>query len=604
MNSNDLIKNGETEYKILISVNADEDEMIAAQELQFFLNESSGVKLNITNESVCGKHYFSLGNTDLLKSYGLVADYSELGEQGYRIKTKNGNVLIYAAKPKGVLNGVYGYLEKTLNFDFYCEGKYDIDKKREIPFSRLDITDIPDVAVRVGGYGCMRLNNKTKNRMRMKNYRDIFPDVGDYGAYHNCFGYLPVEQYGKVHPEWFNAQLNQLCYTAHGNEKSFLEMVNTVAKVVYDTLKATSRDKIVFALNDNDDICDCETCKKTKEETGANTGAVIRFLKKVSDLVESWFIYNNDDRKDTFLLVFYAYHALVDAPVRYSVDTSGKEIFNFEPDLTFGKHLTVMYANSLCDLVKWYYHPDNKKYVVMFNKWKVLGDKIHLWVYDNYFRNGGYMFPYGSFRNCKNLYKFAKDNSVWYVMAEGQSLAKNSTAFVLFRAYLHSKFGWYVNYDFDALKEKFFRKVYGSQYKTMIKVFDKLLLYLAKQADELKIYTWATQSLDFENPKFWNFEDEIYYIETIENVQRKLKASGEELSSYYARLEEISPLYIVLKLFRDKIDADVYEEYLNRFKNYICEFEITKTGQGESCEECIKEFDESLNKKRRKINDR
>lgn len=594
-----VIKNGLSDYKILIPLNADADEIDAAKDLQFFLKDATNAELKIVKSKNCGEKYFSIGNTDLLTSFGIVADYFELGEQGFRIKTKDDNILIYAAKPKGTLNGAYGYLELILNFDFYCEGKYELERTNEIKFRELDIIDIPDVAVRVGGYGCMRLTSETKNRMRMKNYRDIFPDVGDGGAYHNCFGYLPVETYSKEHPEWFNEKLNQLCYTAHGDKESLSKMVATVAQTVYDTLKNTGRDKIVFALIDNDDICECEACKQIKYETGANTGAVIRFLKKVSETVERWFVRDNDYRKDSFLLVFYAYHALVDAPVKYSVDNDGKENFEFVQDMKFGNHLAIMYANSLCDLAKWYYHPDNKNYVIMLNKWKALGDKIHLWVYDNYFRNGGYMFPYASFRNCKELYRFSKENGIAFVMAEGQALAKSSTSFVLFRCYLHSKFGWNIGFDFDELKTKFFTKVYGSQYKSMLQIFNHLLNYLDIQVNELKIDTWSTQTLDFENPKFWNFEDEIYYIETIEDVQQKLKSNNELLSSYYARLEEISPLYIVLKLFKESIDVKRYEEYLERFKAYIIEFGIERTGQGETVENCLEEFNRNLSEKRR-----
>ena len=212
------------------------------------------------------------------------------------------------------------------------------------------------------------------------------------------------------------------------------------------------------------------------------------------------------------------------------------------------------------------------------------------------------MFPYASFGNCKNLYKYSKENGVAFVYAEGQAFAKHSTAFATFRCYLHSKFGWNVNYDFDALKEKFFAKVYGSQSKTMLRVFEKVMARLAKQTGEMNIETWSTQTLDFEKAKFWDFDEEKYCIETIEDAQIKLNENGEKLSSSLARLEELSPLYIVLKLFKDKIDEKRYETYLKRFESYMREFEIDWTGQGETFDECLAEFNKNLNEKRGTIN--
>ena len=89
-----IIKDGKTDYKILIPVKAEEDEISAANELQFFIKESTAVLLEITDKSTDDVHYFSIGNTDLLKANGFKTDYSELGEQGFKIKTKGGNVFI------------------------------------------------------------------------------------------------------------------------------------------------------------------------------------------------------------------------------------------------------------------------------------------------------------------------------------------------------------------------------------------------------------------------------------------------------------------------------------------------------------------------------
>ena len=91
-----IVENGKTEYKILIPENADSEIVTASNELKMFLSESTGASFTTTTNYTEGDKYFSLGNTQLIQEEGLSCTYQELGFSGYKIKTVDDSVCIYA----------------------------------------------------------------------------------------------------------------------------------------------------------------------------------------------------------------------------------------------------------------------------------------------------------------------------------------------------------------------------------------------------------------------------------------------------------------------------------------------------------------------------
>ena len=96
--ANTIIEKKRSSYKILIPDDPETNEEKAASELSYFLYEATEVLLPIVTDSQAqpsGK-YISLGNTSVLNSAGLKGLNSELGLEGYRIKTVGDNVWIGA----------------------------------------------------------------------------------------------------------------------------------------------------------------------------------------------------------------------------------------------------------------------------------------------------------------------------------------------------------------------------------------------------------------------------------------------------------------------------------------------------------------------------
>ena len=113
-----LIKNKKSDYKVVIGKDALRAEKYAAEELVYFLNESTGCELPIVTDENLDENgkYLSVGNTKLLTAANLTPDYAELGDNGVSVYTRNGNVYMAGAAEYGTLFSVYRFLYYQINF--------------------------------------------------------------------------------------------------------------------------------------------------------------------------------------------------------------------------------------------------------------------------------------------------------------------------------------------------------------------------------------------------------------------------------------------------------------------------------------------------------
>ena len=135
-----IIENGKSDYKIVIDKDESDKVSFASQELQLFLEESTGVRLPIIDDEDVeyskDSKYISIGNTVLTS--GVNVPVSDLNYSGYAIKTVGKSVFIKGSSAHGSLQGVYAFLRKTLNYEFYAQDVYTIDKTSELKLPVFD----------------------------------------------------------------------------------------------------------------------------------------------------------------------------------------------------------------------------------------------------------------------------------------------------------------------------------------------------------------------------------------------------------------------------------------------------------------------------------
>ena len=185
-----------------------------------FIGRNSDVMGMINTEGV---PVISLGETDIKKKYGLVADANNGG--GYNITTVDENVFIYANSDEGVINGVYRFCEETFGYRFYAMDEERVDIKDEYPVPELNLSVKPDFAGRdLDFYGlyrdpiyCARLGLNASGQACRNAY--TFGSCTPWSVLNDqslAFQLIPREQYKTeeyVKKGWWSEKGDQLCWT-------------------------------------------------------------------------------------------------------------------------------------------------------------------------------------------------------------------------------------------------------------------------------------------------------------------------------------------------------------------------------------------------------
>lgn len=596
--SNTIVTSGASDYEILIPSDASEELHTAAEELQFFLKEATGVELPIISQAKTDGKYFSLGNTRLAKQQGLEGDEEVLGTEGYQIKTVDNNVYIYAADDTGVLYGVYGYLELALNYDFFFTDVYTIDNVDTLALHNFNVTDVPDIENRIASYGFQTMDETTRMRMRMSNYVETLTGV-DGSAFHNSFDYLPKETYQTKYPNWYSEDDTQLCYTAHGNAEELAKMQEIIANAMYKTLvsqKYEDYHQIVLALEDETGWCTCDACAKTKSSYGADSASVILFYNEVAELLEAKLRMVGDERAETFKLIFYAYYAIEDAPVTVSTNENGETVYRYRPEMKLNYHVSPMYAPIYADFSKPFTAETNKQYLETMQKWNAISESMHMWGYDSFFNNRGYLLPYNSWDSLDDLYKVAYENGVDWMFLQGQTNNVASSGFTLLKGYLQSKLSWDVNADVEALTDKFFDAMYGAQADTVQGVYESIKTHMdGLSADNF----WPQVNSDDRNndghfdSSNWPETTLKNWYSTLEAAENALTAAGDTEGAKRIRLEEANILSLLLETHYVMIDSTSdtwrtyntlksgFSDYRNKFGDIVTEWNIENAAEND-----------------------
>ena len=124
----DLVKDGKSDYKILLSAQATETEKYASGELVSFFQQATGITLPVvTDDTQVDKNgkYLSIGDTALFEQSGMKVPVSEVGDDGFKIQTYGNSVVMNGAKEGGKLYSVDDFMEEQgldrIIVDFYAD---------------------------------------------------------------------------------------------------------------------------------------------------------------------------------------------------------------------------------------------------------------------------------------------------------------------------------------------------------------------------------------------------------------------------------------------------------------------------------------------------
>ncbi len=272
-----LVKDGRSDYEIVLPPDPVPAERLAARELQTFVEQASGAKLPIVPAATADKPHVYLGVSPASEAAGVKA--AELQPEGFHLRTVGRDLHIVgedtAGDPAtikvnypthcGTMNGVYELLETHLGVIFAWGDALGtvVPRQTTIVLPDLNLTSAPAFVYRALAYGPQNeLYGMLGRRLRLGQR---------FGMSHSHAWYrlLPAETYGREHPEYYalikGKRVTEYYLGHHGGQvcTSNPEVVKLFVKACIDFFTAHP-DFAMYSISPNDGggYCECDECRK------------------------------------------------------------------------------------------------------------------------------------------------------------------------------------------------------------------------------------------------------------------------------------------------------------------------------------------------------
>lgn len=579
--SHKIVKNGTTNYKLLVAPEDRKTHSEAISEFQEIFSLATGIFVPVEEDSGVGfsdnATFISLGETSAYKQSGLTADYQTLGNQGYQLETKGKSIFVMGQK-WGILYGVYDLLNKLVDYDMYTTfGPYVQRGMKEVPLPDLKIKEVPDIEYRIPVMGAQVNSKKLSHRMRYQQSSEV---ILPGGQAHNIIEWIvPYETHKTSHPEWFSNDQTQLCYTAHGDTEAYEKMVDEAVKNIKSVLdKNPSQVALSITQMDIETWCECTTCQGLEDYYGTNAASQIMFVNEVATEIKTWLDAEKGGREVQFM--FFAYHKSENAPAKQNADGTWVAI---DDKVKLKENVSVWIAPIYEDYTISVTHENSIRIRTLMDSWHAVADSYFVWAYNVYFDN--YLIPYDSYASLQDMVKYFVSHNTKFLWVQGNWNLRQNTGYDQLKCYLYSKLLWNCNLNVVELISDYFDKVY----------------YEASDVMEETFWAWRAQS---ETQRDLGRSGNIYsspmeerywpkrYLDTqlarMEEAKKLIEKYQTEDPSLYKEIydsivcETISLRYIMLELYKTSFDKETLAKFKQEFKDDTNRLDFNMISEPES----------------------
>ncbi|MBQ6921678.1 MAG: DUF4838 domain-containing protein [Clostridia bacterium] len=546
-----IVKDGASEYVVLIPDAASSTLRTAAAEFTFFFNRATDINLEIKNNSEysASEKYISFGETSASDS--VAVSETELGAQGFRIKTVGDNIIVKSAGIHGVLWGAYELLTRMFNYEYYAKDVYYIKTDvKELALKNYDITDKPDIEIRAVADSQGYSNPEVAHRLRQFQVYDEFL-IPMKKPYHNSFDYV-ADADGNVDARFLATSGLQLCYTGHGDDSVVEEMLDRSIEYIKPLIEKSEWNDFMYGIEDEYSWCQCDACKDCKKNYGTNSASVILYMNRLRDKLDAYLSEAGIERKINFY--WFAYTDIVQPPVHK--DANGEYVAN-DPALICKDGVGILFAPITNNFTQSIYSHTNEMAYEQLKGFKAITNRLLVWTYACNFTD--FFVPYDSTTYMQELFKAVVENNGVYLFNQGRHSQGNSSGFDVLRQYLVAKLGWNVNADVEKLTDNFFDVYFGRAKEPMRKMYDELRTIMRYNYDVLGMS--GRVLADVENEKYWPVQVLNHWIQLIDEAYA---LAGDD-SALHERIlrESIFVRYYQLKFYI--IDGDDLEDIRKQF---------------------------------------
>ena len=434
-------------YTIVLPKAASPSQRYAAEELQRYTARMTGVMLPIITDDqpLPAKRVQIVTRTD-----------KTLGEDGFQLKVQGEALTIAGSSVRGALYGVYELLERFGGCRWYASWCEKIPVRDAFKVcANLDDTQTPAFEMRLPFWYDVITHTEYASRIRCNcTWRPIEPKFGGdsyrfgggLGCCHTFDRLVPLEKYGKTHPEYYAFRNGaRRVNPPPGGRQWYLQLCLTnpdVLKIVVEGVKERIRKDpgarfYGVSQNDNWNYCQCPKCAAVDAEEGSHAGTVVRFVNAVAAEVEKEF--------PGVLIETLAYQFSRQPPKKTRLRP------NVIPCLC---SIECDFARPIPESP----YPQNIKFCTDIKGWTSQTDMLYVWDYTTNFRH--YTYPLSNVYALQGNIKFFRDHKVKCLFEQGAQLGRHG-AFGELKAWLLAKWMWNPDLPIKPLLDDFFAGYYG-----------------------------------------------------------------------------------------------------------------------------------------------
>ena len=573
-----------SEYKIIAG--EDENTQKAANYLAIYLEKATGCMLEYATPqeySADGK-YIVMNVPELFTSAGLTMPEDDLGVMGYYIKSIGDNVFLTSNYEHGARFAMLAFLRQVVGFKMYALDAVSFEKDGTT-LPDMDIVETPDVPY---FYRMHNSGDEPEESYMMGFVTNGF--ISYEGVlWHNSLIYLPMEVYQAEHPSWYSTEGNELCYTAHGDEKE----LETMTTVIADKMLAAAEQQpeglfVTCTIMDDYAACSCDACKASIEKyNGAASAAIVKFTNKLNEKVQTELQRQADatgTKKRPLTVLFFAYHDVTAPP---SVQNPNGTFSPVDETVVCDENVAAFYAPIRADFNQTFYNDINQSYHDMMLGWSACADDIFCWLYETNFTY--YMYPYNSWDSMYETYRFCADVGAPFVMSQGQHNASASTAFADFKDYMNSCAIFDLNQDYNDIMDDYFTNYYLEAGEPMRQYFDEMRAWMRHLEETYPTEVGGFIYTEIAQAKFWPKNLLEHWIELIDEAYEAAEAYKDQKDLYESLIERIKKesmflRYVLIEFYSGTYSVDVLENMMLSFKEDAQKLSFNRVSEGDGGE--------------------
>ena len=435
-------------YRIVLPADPLPSETYAAEELKKYVKELTGVSLGTGARAIV-----------------LERGAESLGEDGFRLYAKDGDLHVAGGR-RGVLYGVYELLETYGGVGWFAPERTVVPAIDALTVpADLDDTQIPafelretlwHVVFKDADYAArLRLNGNSPN-FTEKHGGKSYRFGGGLGNCHTFQRLVPVEKYGKTHPEYFAMRDGRRVVTGEPQRTIQLCLTNPdVLRIATEgVLAAIRKDPTAkyygVSQNDNQNYCQCPKCAAIDEEEGSHAGAQMRFVNAIAEEVEKTY------------------------PDKI-IETLAYQYTRKPPKKT---RLRKNVMPCLCTIECDFSHPiatgkyrQNVSFREDIKGWKAQTDRLYIWDYTTDYHHFPGVFP--NFNSLQENIRFFRACGTTSLFEQGDHHGRGGE-FEALKSWLIAKWMWNPDLPEGPLLDKFFKGYYGKAASYVREYFDGL----------------------------------------------------------------------------------------------------------------------------------